>query len=61
MRGTRLKLLVSTHTNWGTWKKKHPHTRVLSDQTGIQRSYDRNPYQGYESSSRLIFDVNLKD
>jgi hypothetical protein len=40
MRGTRLKLLVSTHTNWGTWKKKHPHTRVLSDQTGFQRSYD---------------------
>ena len=46
---------------WGTWKKKHHHTRVLSDQTGFQRSYDRNPYQGYESSSRMMFDVNLKD
>ena len=61
MTGTRLKLLVSTHTNWGAWKKKYPHTRVLSDQTGFQRSYDRDPYQGYESSSRLMFDVNLKD
>ena len=27
--------------NWGTWKKKHHHTRVLSDQTRFQRSYDR--------------------
>jgi hypothetical protein len=34
---------------------------VLSDQTGFQRSYDRNPYQGSESSSRLMFDANLKD
>ena len=61
MTGIRLRLLASTHTNWGAWKKKHPHTKVLSDQTGFQRSYDRDPYQGYESSSRLMFDVNLKD
>ena len=52
---------IDNPTNWGTWKKKHLHTRLLSDQTGFQRSYDRNPYQGYESSSRLMFDVNLKD
>jgi hypothetical protein len=61
MTGTRLKLLPSTHTNWGAWKKKYPHTRVLSDQTGFKRSYDRDPYQGYESNSRLMFDVSLKD
>ncbi|MFT4577838.1 MAG: hypothetical protein ACI9UO_000657 [Nitrospinales bacterium] len=61
MTGTRLRLLVSTHTNWETWKKKHPHTKVLSNQTGFKRSYDRDPYQGYESNSRLMFDVNLKD
>ena len=52
---------IDNPPNWGTWKKKHHHTRVLSDQTGFQRSYDRNPYQGYESSSRMMFDVNLKD
>jgi hypothetical protein len=61
MTGIRLKLLVSTHTNWGAWKKKYPHTKVLSDQTGFQRSYERDPYQGYESSSRLMFDVKLQD
>jgi hypothetical protein len=61
MTGTRLRLLASTHTNWGAWKKMHPQTKVLSDQTGFQRSYDLDPYQGYESSSRLMFDVSLKD
>jgi hypothetical protein len=61
MTGTRLNLLASTHTNWESWKKKYPHTRVLSDQTGFKRLYNRDPYQGYESSSRLMFDVNLKD
>lgn len=61
MTGARLKLLASTHTNWGTWKKKYPHTQVLSDKTGFRRPYDRDPYQGYESSSRLMFDVSLKN
>ncbi|MBT6716204.1 MAG: DUF3179 domain-containing protein, partial [Nitrospina sp.] len=59
MTGTRLKLLASTHTNWGSWKKKHPHAKVLSDKTGFRRPYDRDPYQGYESNSRLMFDVRL--
>lgn len=61
MTGSRLKLLASTHTNWEAWKKKHPHTNVLSDKTGFRRPYDRDPYQGYESSSRLMFDVNLRN
>ena len=61
MTGTRLKLLASTHTDWGTWKKEHPDTKILSDRTGYRRPYDRNPYQGYEFSSRLMFDVNLRN
>ena len=36
---------IDNPPNWGTWKKKHHHTRVLSDQTRFQRSYDRYPYQ----------------
>ncbi len=55
--GTRLKLLASTHTNWESWKARHPKTRVLSDDTGYRRNYDRDPYQGYETSIRLMFDV----
>ncbi len=58
--GSRLKLLSSTHTNWASWKSKHPKTKVLSDNTGYQRDYDRDPYQGYETSERLMFGVSTK-
>jgi hypothetical protein len=55
--GTRLKLLSSTQTSWGAWKKTHPETRVLSKETGYQRDNDRDPYKGYYKSSRLMFNV----
>jgi hypothetical protein len=58
---TRLKLLVSYHRNWESWKKKYPHTKALSGQNGFQRSYNGDPCQGYESSSRLMFGVTLKN
>ena len=58
--GARLKLLPSTHTNWASWKSMHPNTRVLSDDTGFHRDYDRDPYEGYETSERLMFGVNTK-
>jgi hypothetical protein len=58
--GSRLKLLSSTHTNWASWKSKHPKTQVLSDDTGYRRDYDRDPYQGYETSERLMFGVSTK-
>jgi len=56
--GARLKLLASTHTNWASWKANHPETQVLSDETGYRRDYDRDPYQGYETSERLMFGVD---
>ena len=55
--GARLKLLSSTQTTWGAWKKTHPETLVLSEQTGYRRDYDRDPYLGYYTSSRLMFKV----
>lgn len=58
MTGARLKLLSSTHTTWEAWKAKHPDTLVLSSDTGYRRDYDRDPYQGYENSERLMFGVN---
>ena len=56
--GARLKLLPSTHTNWESWKARHPETLVMSDDTGYRRDYDRDPYRGYETSKRLMFGVN---
>ena len=58
--GAHLKLLPSTHTNWESWKTAHPDTLVLSDETGYRRDYDRDPYQGYEASERLMFGVKAK-
>ena len=61
MTGVRLKLLSSTQTTWGKWKKKYPETRVLSQTTGYHRDYDRDPYTGYYSSSQLMFGVKNKN
>jgi hypothetical protein len=59
--GYRLKLLSSTHADWASWKAKHPKTQVLSDDTGYRRDYDRDPYQGYETSKRLMFEVSAQN
>jgi hypothetical protein len=58
MTGAKLKLLPSTHTTWESWKTKYPDTLVLSDNTGYRRDYDRDPYEGYETSEGLMFGVN---
>jgi len=59
--GARLKLLSSTQTTWSGWKKKHPDTRVLSQNTGYRRDYDRDPYMGYYTSSQLMFGVQNRN
>jgi len=46
-----------TLDTWSNWKTKHPKTLVLSDQTGYNRDYNRNPYEGYDESDQLMFDV----
>jgi hypothetical protein len=61
MTGTRLKLLSSMQTTWGRWKKKYPQTLVLSQKTGYQRDYDRDPYAGYTASQQLMFGVNNRN
>jgi len=58
MKGTRLKLLPLHQTTWGKWNSEHPDTLVLSTDTGFNRDYTRNPYNGYEKSIKLYFDVS---
>jgi hypothetical protein len=55
--GTNLKMLPVIHTTWADWKRFHPLTLVLSKNTGYWRSYNRDPYSGYEQSKRLYFPV----
>jgi hypothetical protein len=59
--GARLKLLSSTQTSWGQWKKKYPQTLVLSQKTGFHRDYDRDPYRGYAISEQLMFRVKNRN
>lgn len=40
---------------------KHPQTKVLSKNTGFQRDYSRDPYQGYEQDERIFFPVAHED
>lgn len=42
---------------WGNWKLSHSKTLVLSDQTGYDRDYNKNPYDGYDQSNQLMFKV----
>jgi hypothetical protein len=63
--GTELDLLPATTTSWGEWRASHPDTSVLlppplSDTvTGrVTRDYDRDPYRGYDASSRVGIGYN---
>ncbi len=53
--GRRLTLLRATLERWGSWKRTHPETTVLSKRTGHRRPYERSPYGDYDRSRRLYF------
>lgn len=59
-RGDVLPLLPSSHTTWGQWRQRHPDTRVLSEQTGFRRDYDRDPYGEYAQRRDIMFPVAFR-
>ena len=61
LKGTALASVPISHTSWAAWRALHPRTEVLSTQTGFQRDYDRDPYDGYDKVPRLMFDVQHRD
>jgi hypothetical protein len=42
--GTVLEKYPIDVARWGDWKRAHPDTKVVSQQTGFRRSYGGNPY-----------------
>lgn len=40
---------------WKDWKKLHPDTQVLSQDTGYSRDYDVYPYGTYEQDTSVYF------
>jgi hypothetical protein len=55
--GEGLSKMASTRTTWKTWTKKHPHTLVLSTDTGYRRNYSQDPYEGYYRVADIWFPV----
>ncbi len=56
--GEKLELLPVVHTTWADWKTRHPHTLVLSTETGYKRDYSKTPYHAYRTSDKLMFPVS---
>ena len=49
-------------TTWGEWRAEHPHTTVLSLDTGHKRDYSEGAaYRDYFSNDRLYFEVSKTD
>ena len=57
---TKINIIPSSHTNWQTWKKKHPKTKVLSTNTDYDRNYNRSPYGNYDKNRSLYFQVDAQ-
>lgn len=57
----KLTALPLMHTDWQSWKIKHPDTLLLSRKTGFRRDYDKSPYIGYDTTESLYFPVKHQD
>ncbi len=53
-----LDILPVETTDWGTWRKRYPNTKVLSLNTGHQRDYSEGEaYKDYYATDNLMFPV----
>lgn len=60
--GIRLARGSVVTTTWGEWRRRHPHTSVLSIDTGHTRDYAEGAaYRDYFASDALMFEVPLRD
>lgn len=59
--GEKLQMVPTMNTSWGEWKKRYPDTWVLTENTGYQREYSRDPYPGYGQSADVYFDLENED
>lgn len=55
LKGRSLDTFPVRTTTWDRWSDRHPDTRVLSRDTGHDRNYDRDPYDGYEDRRSTPF------
>jgi hypothetical protein len=55
--GKQLAKIPATRTRWGTWVNRNPDTLVLSQNTGYNRNYAIDPYEGYYRVGTIMFPV----
>lgn len=53
--GTRLEVLPSQTLSWADYKARYPGADVLSRDTGHDREYGANPYEGYDDPDSQPF------
>lgn len=61
LKGQHLHQIPLEHTSWADWRARYPQTRVLSQDTGYRRDYNRSPYASYADNERLMFAVSATD
>lgn len=54
---TELDQIPSSRVSFKKWLKKHPDGLLLSDDTGYNRDYSRDPYEGYYRVGTIWFPV----
>ena len=61
--GAALEEFRVIRTTWGRWKREHPETVLMSENTDFARDYDRDPYQerGYYGLDGTIFENLYED
>lgn len=59
--GEKAELIMLFETNWGTWKKLYPQSKVLSTQTGFSRTYGISPYGEYSTINEIFLFPVPKD
>ena len=59
--GQELREISIDTVAWRDWKKAHPDSEVLSQDTGFNRQYGKDPYGNYYEDSFVMFPVEAKD
>jgi uncharacterized protein DUF3179 len=60
--GTKIKTFPLVETRWDNWQRMYPDTKVLSENTGFNRSYGTYPYGDYKTNAaNLLFPLSIDD
>jgi hypothetical protein len=59
--GIKLEVIGSDLITLKQFSENHPNGKVLSRDTGHNRSYNNSPYSGYEESAGLIFPIKFEN